>query len=161
MRTRKPFSLTLFLAVQPVCGVVSFVFAVFLDNALRTIGIDIHPWKEALTAALGGVFFLTTCAPLAWRLGLITLPQYFLAAVWLFMPATIIWLAVGNLFTPIAIDMAQYPADLPDNKVWAISTYIRIVRSAIISPVYILSFWFFYHYLLARDICQFTSRSPG
>ena len=153
---RKPFSIHWFLAVQPACAVVSFICAITLDNTLRIVGVEVHPWKDALTAALGGVFFMTTCAPLAWRVGLTTLPQYFLAAISLFMPATIIWLLVTTMITPIQIDMTAVSPDLTETRMWAMSIYIRIVRSAILSPAYIFAFWFFYHHLLGRDAYNFS-----
>ncbi len=151
MREIKPFSIWVFLAVQPVCALIQFAVGIGLDNTLRELGVNIHPWKEAFYAALGGIFFMTTCAPLAWRVGLVTIPQYFLAAMALLMPATIIWLFLFSPFSPIQFEVAHLDVAADDSRALAMSIYIRIARSTILSPVYVLTFWYLYHHILRHD----------
>ena len=151
MRNIKPFSVYIFLAVQPVCALVQFIVGLGIDNSLRELGVDIHPWKEAFYAALGGIFFMSTCTPISWRLGLVTLPQYFLAAIAMFMPATIIWLFLFSPIAPIQFEITELNARIDEGRTLAMSVYIRISRSLVLTPVYVLTFWYLYHYLLGRD----------
>ena len=127
------------------------VCAVILDNTLRYFGIEIHPWKEAVFSGLAGIFFSSLFVPVLWKLGLITVPQYILGALGVFVPATLISLAVIYHFHPIIIDIAGLDFDsTDDSKAWAISIYIRILRSAVLFPIYIFAFWLIYHKYLGN-----------
>ena len=150
-KPNKKFTWRPFLLTQLPCGLFTILFALILDNLLRQFGVDIHPWKEALVSGLAGIFFSSLFVPLLWRLGLITVPQYILGALGLFIPATLLSLLAIYQFHPIIIDIAGLDLNTQsDSEAWAMTIYIRITRSAVLFPVYIFIFWLVYHKYLGN-----------
>lgn len=139
-----------FLITQIPCGLFTTCCALVLDNVLRQYGVDIHPWREAIISGAAGIFFSSLFVPLLWRLGLVTVPQYMLGALGLFIPATLLSLFVVYAYQPVLIDIAGFEFTPDDNRAWAMTAYIRISRSAVLFPTYIFAFWLIYHKYLGR-----------
>lgn len=151
LEQEKKFTWKPFLLTQLACGLFTTLCALLLDNSLRHLGIEIHPWKEALISGAAGTFFATLFVPLLWRLGLVTIPQYILGAIGLFIPATLLSLFAVYQFHPIIINFVGIElSSLSDNQNWAVTIYIRIFRSTILFPAYIFAFWLIYHKYLGN-----------
>lgn len=148
--TRKNFKWTTFLITQIPCGFVTFIAALFVDNALRHFGVQIHPWREAIISGVAGMFFSSLFVPLLWRLNLVTVPQYMIGAIGIFVPATLLSLLVVAQFQPLIIDVNSLEFVDGDTRAWAMSMYVRIARSALLVPVYIFMFWLVYHRYLGH-----------
>lgn len=140
-----------FLLTQLPCGLFTTLCALLLDNTLRQYGVGIHPWREAVISGAAGIFFSSLFVPILWRLGLVTVPQYLLGAVGLFVPATLLSLLVVHFFQPILIDIAGFEFAAGDSRAWAMAVYIRISRSVVLFPTYVFAFWFIYHKCLGRQ----------
>ena len=147
-KTTKNFEWKVLLLTQLPCGGLLFIAAYCLDNFLFSLGVDIHPWREAMFAAIGGMFFSSIFIPVLWRLGLITVQQYLIGAIALFVPCTLITLVILGQFQSIKLPMVSLIENGSVERIWAMSIYIRIARSAILFPIYIFFFWLIYHKLL-------------
>lgn len=139
-----------YLLAHALAGLILFLCALFIDNLMRQFGVDIHAWKEALASALAGIVFSIPLLRVLWRLGLVTIPQYMLGAVTLFIPATLLSLIGVYFFQPILIDIAGIDVNNTSQS-WATTIYLRIARSAILFPIYIAGFCWVYHKKMRRS----------
>ncbi len=130
-------------------GLSLLLCALLTDNLMRQFGIDIHPWKEALASSLAGIVFAAPLLLVLWRLGLVTIPQYMLGAITLFIPATLLSLIGIYFFEPILIEISGMNVNNTSQS-WAATIYLRIARSAVLFPVYIVAFWYIYHKRMNR-----------
>jgi hypothetical protein len=126
-------------------GLAVFLSGVVIDNILQMFDIAIASWQEAGWSAIFGTIFAAAVAPFFWRFGLVTLPQYLLGATGLFVPLTMLSVAVMNFFWDVRITGPDFGGDAMPSQVWALTAYVRIARSAVFMPVFLLTFWFMFH----------------
>lgn len=143
--TTRPFRWDCFLICMATGGVAVFVSGVLMDNILQMFDIGITSWQEALWSAVFSVIFSVPIAPIFWRFGLISLPQYLLGATGLFVPLTMVSVAIMNIFHDVRITAPDFNSDALASQVWALTAYVRIARSAVFVPVFLLTFWFMFH----------------
>lgn len=117
-----------------------------IDTLLARNGIEIHVGLEALASAFFGLVFMTPGVLLAWRVGLVTLFHYLLGVILLFLPATLITLAIYPM-----LDVWIIPPDGVEQAPGIFSAFVRLLRAAVLAPVSILSFWLSYHVLFRSD----------
>lgn len=148
---KRPFQWDIFIACLGVSGLAVFICGLLMDNMLRLFDIGISPWRDALLSGFFSFLFSIPIAPALWRLGLVTLPQYLLGAMAVFVPLTILSTIVVSPSHDIMIKVPGFDDDAPANQLWALTAYIRLARSAIFVPVFLFTFWFSYHYLCNMD----------
>ena len=141
----QPFRWDIFLLCLTAGGVAIFIVGIVFDNLLHIFDVSISSWREALWSAVFGVLFSIPIAPMLWRLGLVTLPQYLLGAMAVFVPLTILSALLMSGFYDIKITVPDFDNDAAASQVWALTAYIRLARSAIFVPVFLITFWFTYH----------------
>ena len=141
----RPFRWDCFLICMATAGLAVFVSGVLMDNILQMFDIGIASWQEALWSAVFSVMFSIPIAQVFWRFGLISLPQYLLGATGLFVPLTMASVAIMNIFYDVRITAPDFNSDALASQVWALTAYVRIARSAVFVPVFLLTFWFMFH----------------
>lgn len=150
IRLKKPaelqaFRWPVFLFSLFVSAFVMFLFGLTMDNTLRLFGIGISPWFDSLWDSFLGVFFASFIAPLFWRIGLVTFPQYLLGAFALAAPITIISVLVLSRFYDVSVDVPGInSAAFPDQS-FAISAYVRLIRAVVFIPVFLWVFYWVFH----------------
>ncbi len=142
------------LALVPT-SIISALTAMLLDQILIELGVVIHPYFEAITAGVFAFVFSVPAVPILWRLGLCSLPQYFLGGLALIVPTTLITLFFIPLFSPVTLDITVMRPRISNSQVWAFSIYVRFARSAVLLPVHIFSFWLIYHKLMNYSAKKF------
>jgi hypothetical protein len=143
-----PFTWQGFLAALFLSSVAMFFFGLAMDNALRLFGIGISAWQDALWDSCMAFFFGSFVAPLFWRIGLITFPQYLLGAFALVVPITIISVLALSRFHDVRVEVPGIDAlSFPDQS-FAISAYVRLIRAVIYVPFFLGVFYFIYHVLI-------------
>ena len=150
LRLRKPeiqqpfrwpgFFLSLFAS-----SIVMFMFGLMMDNTLRAFGIGISSWFVSLWDSFLGSFFGSFIAPIFWRLGLVTFPQYLLGASALVVPITILSVLVLSQFHDVGINVPGIDSELHPNQHFATTAYIRLFRSMLFVPVYLAFFYWMFH----------------
>lgn len=156
LRLRKPemllpFRWPAFLISLFASFVAMFLFALVMDNTLRAFGIGISNWFDSLwDSALATVcsFFI---APIFWRIGLVTLPQYLLGASALVIPTTIISVLILSQFHDVGISVPGIDSQTHTTQYLAISAYIRLFRSILCVPVYLGVFYWMFHISFGMD----------
>lgn len=144
---KRPFRWPTFIACLAASGLTVTFCGILIDNLMRMFDIGISPWRDALWSGVFAFLFSIPIAPALWRLGLVTLPQYLLGAMAVFVPLTIVSTIIMSQSYDIMIRVPGFDEDVPANQVWALTAYIRLLRSAIFVPVFLFTFWFTYHYL--------------
>jgi hypothetical protein len=147
-KTIRPFTWPGFLGSLFVSAMIMFAFGLLTDNSLRLFGIGISAWKDALWDCVMALFFGSIVAPLFWRIGLVTFPQYLLGAFALVVPMTIVSALVLSRFHDVSIDVPGIDAAAFPNQSFAISAYVRLIRAVIYVPVFLASFYWIYHLAL-------------
>lgn len=138
-----------YLKAHLLSALLMVLVALVVDNILRLFALNIHPWKEAVFSGMAGFVFSCFFVPIIWRLGLVSLRQYLLAGIILFIPTTMISLAAKYYFSPLMINMTDIDIE-NTSQLWAIMIYIRIARSSLLFPFYIVAFWYCYHKVMQR-----------
>ena len=140
-----PFRWDIFVLSLAISGFATFIAALVMDNTLIQFYLIISPWRDAMWSAI----FATICsffvAPIIWKIGLVTFPQYLLAAMAVFVPLTVLSTLLMGLHYDIIISISKDIVDLPENQKWVLTAYIRLARSAVLIPVYLLVFWYVFH----------------
>lgn len=144
----RPFTWRGFMLALVMSSVIMFFFGLVMDNTLRLFGVGISPWKDALWDCVMATFFGSLIAPIFWRLGLCTFPQYLLGAFALVVPITICSALVLSQFHDVRIVVPGLDAVSFPNQSFAISAYVRLIRAVIYVPVYLASFYWIYHIAL-------------
>lgn len=150
LRLKRPtemqsFRWSIFLFSLFVSASVMFLFGLAMDNTLRLFGIGISSWFDSLWDSFLGVFFATFIAPVFWRIGLVTFPQYLLGAFALAAPITIISVLVLSRFYNVSIEVPGInSAAFPDQS-FAVSAYVRLIRAVIFIPVFLWVFYWVFH----------------
>jgi len=145
----RPFRWPQYLTSHLVSSLAILAVGLVLDNMLRAFGIGISPWKDAVYSALSGFIIASPLVPLLWRVGLVTGPQYVLGGLSVFVPATLLSVLVISQFDSILVMVPGFEGHADDSQLWATTAYVRIARSAILFPVYILVFWLVFHRMFA------------
>ncbi len=143
-----------YFAAQALCALNTALVALALDALLREFGIAIHPWKEAVAAGLGGLIFASLLVPVLWHLKLLTLSQYLLGASILILPTTLAVMIAVSFFDSALVDTFLNPNG--DRKEFALAIYVRLVRSIVLVPVYIATFFLVYHLWFTHSSSQQT-----
>ena len=153
LSAKRPFRWSIFIACLAASGVTVSFCGILIDNLLRMFDVGISPWQDAFWSGVFAFLFSIPIAPALWRLGLVTLPQYLLGAMAVFVPLTIVSTIIMSQSYDIMIRVPGVDEDAPANQVWALTAYIRLARSAIFVPVFLFTFWFTYH-----DLCNMAPK---
>src|SRR5262245_11857870 len=121
----RPFCWDYFMICILSGGVAVFFSGLLIDNVLQMFNIGISSWKEALWSAVFSVIFSGPIAPVFWRFGLVSLPQYLLGATGLFVPLTILSALIMYFFYDIRITAPDFDSDAIASQVWALTAYVR------------------------------------
>ena len=143
--TMQPFRWPAFLISLFASFVAMLLFALVMDNTLRAFGIGISNWFDSLwDSALATVcsFFV---APIFWRIGLVTLPQYLLGASALVIPTTILSVLILSQFHDVGISVPGIDSQTHTTQYVATSAYIRLFRSILCVPIYLGVFYWVFH----------------
>lgn len=127
-----------------MASVSIILFGLLIDTGLIHFGVGIHPWAEATISGTLGFVFATPGVLIAWRLGLVTLLHYMLGTMVLFLPATLMSQVV---YGPISLYITP-PESMAEQHGGApiiYSNFIRLMRAVVLTPVFMLTFWLFYH----------------
>lgn len=139
-RPRRPFTWRAYLASIALASVAIVAVGLAIDSLLLQNGLRIHVGLEAVASAFFGWAFMVPCILIVWRIGLVTLGHYVLGVVLLFLPATLITLAIYPLF-----DVWIAPPEGVEAELLTFSAFVRLLRGAVLAPVAIVVFWFSYH----------------
>ena len=132
-------------------SIAMFLFGVLMDNTLRAFGIGISSWFDAAWESFLGSFFGAFVAPIFWRIGLVTFPQYLLGAFALMVPITILSVLVLSRFHDVGIDVPGIDFETHPNQYFATSAYIRLFRSMLFVIVYLATFYWIFHILIGME----------
>lgn len=141
----QPFKWSGFFLSLCASSFVMFLFGLMLDNSLRAFGIGISGWIDSLWDSFMGTFFGSFIAPIFWRMGLLTFPQYLLGASALVVPITILSVLVLSQFHEVGIYVPGIDSELHRNQYLATTAYIRLFRSMLFVPVYLAFFYWIFH----------------
>lgn len=141
----RPFDRNRFLAAVCVGGVILFLVALALDRVLISFGVELHPWRDAFFSGFFGIIFGAPGILAVWRMGVVTLRQYILAALILFAPLTVLSLIVLAAVDDVVIDAPWVGGEAISAHDLAFTAYVRIARSALLTPFFIAAFWWLYH----------------
>lgn len=141
----QPFQWPVFLLSLVLGAFVMFMFGLAIDNVLRIFGVGISAWFDAFWDAFVTVFFGAFVAPIFWRIGLVTFPQYLLGALALVVPISIISVLVLSRFHNVGIDVPGIDSDVFPNRFFAVTAYVRLIRAMIDVPVFLAAFYWIYH----------------
>ena len=125
-----------------------FGFGLIVDNLLRAFGIGISGWFDSLWDSILASFCGFIVAPIFWRIGLVTLPQYLLGAFALVVPITLVSILILSQFHNVGIEMPGINHQSHPNQYVALTAYIRLFRSMIFTPVYLACFYWMFHVAL-------------
>lgn len=149
----QPFRPGTYLACLGVSALAVFGAGLVVDNGLRMFDVGISPWREAMWSAIFSFLFSVPIAPILWRLGLVTLPQYLLGAMAVVVPLTILSALAMSQFYDIMIRVPGFDDDTPVSQVWVLTAYIRLARSALYVPIFLFTFWYSFH-----RVCNMAAR---
>ena len=150
VETMRPFTWPALLGSLFVSAMIMFAFGLLMDNTLRLFGIGISAWKDSLWDCFMAFCCGSIVAPVFWRIGLVTFPQYLLGAFALVVPITIVSAIVLSRFHDVSIDVPGIDAAAFPNQSFAISAYVRLIRAVIYVPVFLACFYWIYHVFLGR-----------
>ncbi|MEM7523751.1 MAG: hypothetical protein AAF360_08360 [Pseudomonadota bacterium] len=122
----------------------------FIDTALIGLGVRLALRIEVLILAAYGFLLSAPLAFVIWRLGIVKLPQYLLAALAIFPPAAIAISAASAHFGVVIAPPVGYPWSDADH-IMAFDMSARLIRAGFLSPLYMLMFWIVYQRCLAPD----------
>lgn len=148
----QPFRWPVFFVSLMASSLVMFLFGLLMDNTLRIFGVGISSWFDSLWDACLGTFFGAIVAPIFWRIGLVTFPQYLLGAFTLVVPITLLSVIVLSQFHNVEIEVPGIASDAYPNQLIAISAYVRLFRAMIFVPVYLAFFYWIFHISFAMEI---------
>lgn len=143
---RRAFSWSIYLASICFGSAAVVGSGLAIDLVLAGNGIAIHVGFEAMLSAFFGLVFMTPGVLIVWRLGLVTLGQYLLGVVILFLPITLLTLLVYPIF-----DVWIVPPKGSTAETILFSSFVRLLRAAALAPIAILAFWLAYHVLFRAD----------
>ena len=141
----QPFRWPVFLTSLVIGATVMFVFGLAMDNALRVFGVGISSWFDAFWDSFITIFFGAVIAPIFWRVGLVTFPQYLLGALALVVPISIISVLILSNFHDVGIEVPGIDSEAFPNRFLAVTAYVRLIRAMIFVPVFLASFYWIYH----------------
>lgn len=141
----QPFRWPAFFISLLASSVVMFLFGLMLDNTLRAFGVGISGWFDSLWDSFLGTFFGSFVAPIFWRIGLVTFPQYLLGASALVVPITILSVLVLSQFHNVWIEVPGISSEAHPNQYFATTAYIRLFRAMLFVPVYLAFFYWMFH----------------
>ncbi|WP_419914541.1 hypothetical protein [Hoeflea sp.] len=142
---QQPFQWSGFFLSLFGASTVMFLFGLLMDNTLRAFGIGISSWFDSLWESFLGTFFGSFIAPIFWRIGLITFPQYLLGAFALVVPITILSVLFLSQFRDVGISVPGIDSELHPNQHFATTAYIRLFRAMLFVPVYLAFFYWMFH----------------
>jgi len=143
--TRRPYTRRGFVLALLFAGGVLFFVGLVLDVALRLGGIGVSVWIEAFWSATLGTICSYFIAPMFWRMGLVTLPQYMVGAFAVMSPIAILsFIPLSQLIGP-QVEMPWLDPDAPADHAIALTIYLRLARAAVLVPIYLVAFYWFYH----------------
>lgn len=143
--TPQPFRWPVFFISLIASSVAMFLFGLAMDNTLRAFGIGISSWFDSLWESFLGILFGSFVAPIFWRIGLGTFPQYLLGASALVIPISILGVLVLSQFHDVGISVPGIDPAIHSTQYIATSAYIRLFRSMIFVPVYLGAFYWIFH----------------
>ena len=143
--TARPFDRNGFVAAVCAGGVVIFAVGLVLDRMLIAFGVELSPWRDAFFSGLFGVIFGLPGILAVWRIGVVTLRQYILCALILFAPLTVLSLFALAAFEDVVIAAPWAAGGAISAHDLAFTVYVRIARSAVLTPFFIFAFWYLYH----------------
>lgn len=141
-----PYDRKLFLIAVCAGGAAIFAVGLALDSILISFGVELSPWRDAFYSGLFGVIFGAPGLLAVWRIGVMTLRQYILAALILFAPLTVLSLIALAAFENVVIEAPWAGGEEISAHDLAFTAYVRIARSAVLTPFFIAAFWYFYHH---------------
>lgn len=131
-------------------GALLLIVGLILDRVLIFAGIELHPWRDAAQSAAFGIIFGGPGLLLVWRIGIVTLRQYILSALILFAPLTVLSLFALALVEDVVLSAPWIDDGEISAHDLAYTAYLRIARSALLTPFFLLAFWSVYHRWLGR-----------
>lgn len=144
-RPKHPFGMRGYIAALSFAGVVLFIFGLALDALLRLMGIGVVLGIEAFWSAFLGTVCSFFIARLFWRMGLVTLPQYMVGAFAVMTPIAIISFVPLSQLIGAQVDMPWLGQDVSDDHAIALTVYLRLGRAAVLVPIYLMAFYWYYH----------------
>lgn len=126
-------------------AVMIFTVGLVMDQALIALGVPLSPVRDAAYSAIFGFVFAAPGLLAVWRIGIVTLRQYILAALILFAPLTVLSLFLVQLFDDVILSAPWLPTGDIDAHDLAYTAYVKIARSAVLTPFFLLGFWAVYH----------------
>lgn len=141
----QPFRWSILFVSLVLSCTVMFLFGLLMDNLLRMFGVGVSAWFDSLwdsllTVACGMVF-----APVFWRIGLVTFPQYLLGAFTLVVPISLASVLVLSQFHDVGIGVPGIDADAFPSQHIAITAYVRLIRAMLFVPVFLSVFYWMFH----------------
>lgn len=143
--TARPYEFRPFAIGVVAGGLAVFAVGLVLDRILISFGVELSPWRDAAWSGAFGVIFGGPGILAVWRIGVVTLRQYILAALILFAPLTVLSLLALAAFEDVVIAAPWAAGGEISAHDLAYTAYVRIARSAVFMPFFIAGFYFVYH----------------
>lgn len=140
-----PFQWSAFIASLLFSAFLMFLFGLVMDNSLRIFGVGISAWIDAMWDSSMAAIFGFLVAPIFWRIGLVTFPQYLLGAFALMVPITILSVLILSRFHDVGVEVAGIDTESFPNQYFAITAYVRLIRAMIFVPFFLAAFYWWFH----------------
>lgn len=140
-----------YVVAHALSAVGIFAVTLLIDLTLVSQGARLAAWGEAGASAAFGSILLAPLTLVMWRLGIVRLAQYLLAALVLFPPATLL----TAMFYPLIGLSIMPPEGYPwvdESRLLAFEMSVRLVRASVATPIYLFTFWAIYHNRLGRGV---------
>lgn len=141
----RPYRRRGLLAALGFAASALFVAALALDRGLRGLGIAMHLWADAAWSVAVATVAAYFAARLFWRVGLTSLAHYMIGGFALMTPLTIASFLGPYLVDATLIRTNWIAAPQTLGHQILLTTLVRLIRAALLVPVFLLAFYWFYH----------------
>jgi len=141
----RPFGWRPFIIALLASGAATGVSALILDEILIAYGVSLTRYWDAFYSGFFGLGFAGPGILIVWRLGVVTLQQYLLCSFILMSPLTILSLVFVSITQDVVLQAPWDPAMTISAHDLAYTGYVRIARSAILVPIFLIAFTLVYH----------------